>query len=156
MKVAYADPPYRGKAKKHYGCEEVDQHALIRMLVDEFPDGWALSCNSVDLAYLLPVCPPKTRVSAWCKPHAIYKKFVPVTYAWEPVLWIGGRGWEGDFRIVDHLLCGRHKVKGFVGAKPPEFSQWIFNMLGLQKGDELVDLFPGSGAVTAAWEEFSA
>ena len=44
--------------------------------------------------------------------------------------------------------------RGFVGRKPPEFCYWLFEVLGLQRGDELVDLFPGSGAVQRAWQEW--
>lgn len=40
--------------------------------------------------------------------------------------------------------------------KPPEFSVWMFRLLGARRGDELVDLFPGSGAVTRAWERYTA
>lgn len=42
----------------------------------------------------------------------------------------------------------------FLGRKPREFCRWFFDLLGAQRGDTLDDLFPGSGAVTAAWEEF--
>lgn len=38
MRFAYADPPYAGQARKHYGTAEVDQGALVRRLVDEFVD----------------------------------------------------------------------------------------------------------------------
>lgn len=43
----------------------------------------------------------------------------------------------------------------FLGRKPREFCRWVFTLLGAQSGDTLDDLFPGSGAVGAAWEEFS-
>jgi hypothetical protein len=46
--------------------------------------------------------------------------------------------------------------KTFLGRKPVAFVMWIFGLLGLQAGDEFVDLFPGSGAVTdthRAWLE---
>lgn len=40
MKLAYADPPYPGEAKRHYAdhpdyAGEVDQHALIQRLASE-------------------------------------------------------------------------------------------------------------------------
>jgi hypothetical protein len=38
------------------------------------------------------------------------------------------------------------------GQKPWGFSFWMFEALGLQPEDEFVDIFPGSGAVTRAWE----
>jgi hypothetical protein len=46
------------------------------------------------------------------------------------------------------------KGEVFLGRKPREFCRWVFDLLGAQRGDTLDDLFPGSGAVTAAWEEF--
>lgn len=39
--------------------------------------------------------------------------------------------------------------------KPPQFSAWMFAQLGALPGDELVDLFPGSGAVTDAWQRYT-
>ena len=37
-----------------------------------------------------------------------------------------------------------------VGMKPPRFAVWMFGRLGARAGDELVDLYPGSGAITEA------
>src|SRR5439155_14549757 len=91
MKMAYADPPYIGQAKRHYGCEEVDHAALIGRLVTEFKDGWALSCTSISLHQLLPMCPDCIRVMAWVKPWASFRPNVNPAYAWEPVLIFGGR-----------------------------------------------------------------
>jgi hypothetical protein len=34
--------------------------------------------------------------------------------------------------------------------KPPQFAIWMFTQLGARAGDELVDLYPGSGAVAEA------
>jgi tRNA/tmRNA/rRNA uracil-C5-methylase (TrmA/RlmC/RlmD family) len=47
-------------------------------------------------------------------------------------------------------------MKNFMGAKPSEFCFWVFDMLGARQGDELVDLFPGTGAVTQAWAFYQA
>lgn len=44
--------------------------------------------------------------------------------------------------------------KGLTGAKPPKVCRWIFCCLGAEKGDELVDLFPGTGIVTDTWNEW--
>lgn len=35
------------------------------------------------------------------------------------------------------------------------FCIWIFDLLGARPTDEFVDIFPGSGAVGAAWHDFS-
>jgi hypothetical protein len=37
------------------------------------------------------------------------------------------------------------------GAKPAAFCWWLFDLLGALPGDDLVDLFPGSGGVARAW-----
>lgn len=39
---------------------------------------------------------------------------------------------------------------GFTGAKPPAVTRWVLDLLGADPDDEVVDLFPGSGAVAAA------
>ena len=46
--------------------------------------------------------------------------------------------------------------KGLPGAKPPQFCYWLFEILNIEPGDECVDLFPGSGAVTHALAEWLA
>ncbi len=35
--------------------------------------------------------------------------------------------------------------------KPPQFALWVFAQLGARSGDQLADLYPGSGAVSEAW-----
>ena len=45
--------------------------------------------------------------------------------------------------------------RGLTGAKPREFCRWVFTLLNAQRGDTLDDLFPGSGAVSAAWAEWN-
>ena len=44
--------------------------------------------------------------------------------------------------------------KGFPGAKPEAFSFWVFEGLNLQPTDHFCDVFPGSGAVTEAWQKW--
>lgn len=40
---------------------------------------------------------------------------------------------------------------GFPGAKPAAWTRWVLDALGYDpETDELVDLFPGSGSITAA------
>lgn len=45
--------------------------------------------------------------------------------------------------------------KGTSGAKPNDFCYWLFELLGAKAGDDFHDLFPGSGAVSRAWREWS-
>jgi hypothetical protein len=43
-----------------------------------------------------------------------------------------------------------------VGMKPPEFAVWMFAQLGARAGDELADLFRGSGAIGRAWDLYTS
>ena len=156
MKVAYADPPYIGQAKKHYGSEEVDHEELINMLCSKY-DAWALSCSSQSLKYILPLCPDKIRVGAWVKPFAAFKKNVNPAYTWEPVVFYGGRNMGTGKEIAtirDWIAVPITLKKGLTGAKPEVFCLWLFGMLGLQPEDELDDLFSGTGIVSQCWEQW--
>jgi hypothetical protein len=155
MRVAYADPPYIGQAQKHYGTAEVNHTLLIGHLCDEFSDGWALSCSSPSLRELLPLCPADVRVAAWVKPFASFKPGVNPAYAWEPVIWRGGRKRDRNAATVrDWVSCNITLQRGLSGAKPLGFCLWLFDVLGLEPGDEFVDVFPGTGAVSVAWMRF--
>lgn len=37
--------------------------------------------------------------------------------------------------------------KGLTGAKPEKFCDWVLDLLNAQVGDEIVDLFPGTGVM---------
>jgi hypothetical protein len=162
MRLAYADPPYPGQAKRLYGdhadyAGEVDHRELIERLTAY--DGWALSTSSRSLQALLRVAPEGVRVIVWIKRSAPnFPKHG--TYGWEPVIVSGARPPERALR--DWLICEpemytfRPKPAGYVvGAKPPGFCDWLFRWLGAEAGDEFVDLFPGSGAVGRAWDSFT-
>ncbi len=171
MRMAYADPPYLGCCRlyghehRNTGCwDEVTTHRhLILMLMEDYPDGWALSASSVSLRALLPLCPSDVRVAAWVKPFHIFKKGVRPAYAWEPVIFRGGRnkGHQPPEKGAeattprDWVSANITLRRGLVGAKPAEFSFWLFNLLGMHGSDEFVDLFPGSGVVTDAWNTWS-
>lgn len=159
MKAAYADPPYIGKAKKHYGDDpqsaEVDHDALLAKL--NRYDAWALSCNSSTLYQILHLehCPPDVRIASWVKPWAAYKPGVNPAYTWEPVLFCGSRK-RGRYedKARDSIVCSVQMKSQITGQKPRQFCYWLFELLGLQPGDEFVDMFPGSGAVSRAWEDW--
>jgi len=151
--MAYADPPYVGQAQKHYGKAEVNHRLLIAHLCDDFPDGWALSCSSPSLRLLLPLCPEDVRIAAWVKPFAIFKPNVNPAYAWEPVIFRGGRQRERqEPTIRDWCPANVTLTRGVPGAKPTGFCLWLFDLMGLRADDEFVDLFLGSGAVSRAWD----
>lgn len=162
MRIAYADPPYPGQGVKRYKAgKEVNHRVLIDTLMDQ-ADRWALSTSSSALRDLLPMCPPKTRVAAWCKPFA--SAVCLPFYAWEPVLLYGVNRkiiGEAEKRGHDWLVCGNvqrrgGKSVGFTpgGDKPQAFCFWLFDMLGLGPRDTFWDVFPGSGAVTRCWREY--
>lgn len=163
MKFAYADPPYLGQGAKHYGdlheqagdFDTVDAHArLIERMVEDYPDGWALSASSPSLRTLLPLCPEDVRVGAWVKPFAAFKANVGVAYAWEPVIFRGGRKRDrSEPTTRDWIAENITLQRGFPGAKPRAFCMWIMDMLHVQPGDTVDDLFPGSGAVGRAIAE---
>lgn len=176
MRFAYADPPYPGQAQRHYGngkdpnappvVAEVDHLELIRRLMDEYPDGWALStsANIEAFDYVLSCAKQamgekyrQLRIMAWVKPFASFKPNVPVAYAWEPVLVYGGRKRSRSQPTVrDWVSANITTKKGTHGAKPPQFCFWLFEVLNMQPDDEFHDLFPGSGAVMEAWETWKA
>jgi hypothetical protein len=166
VRVAYADPPY-------YGCcglyehhhpdgrcwDDLETHrALVDRLSAEFPDGWALSLSSPSLRRILPLCPDDVRVMAWVKPFASFKPNVNPAYAWEPVIVRGGRTHRDrrETTVRDWVAAPITLKRGLTGAKPDAFCFWLFGVLGLRLGDELVDLFPGSGAVSRAWEQWQS
>jgi hypothetical protein len=163
MKFAYADPPYLGCGKlyaaHHPDALDWDRPERHRMLIGQlegdYPDGWALSCSSPSLPTLLGFCPEGVRVGAWVKPFAVFKPNVNPAYAWEPVIWRGGRRGDRDRDTVRDWVAESITLKrGLTGAKPREFCRWVFSLLGAERGDTLDDIFPGTGAVSAAWAEW--
>lgn len=166
MTFAYADPPYIGQAKRHYSadplCAEVDHKELIEQLVSYFPDGWALSASAPSLGIILPLCPP-VRIGVWCKSFCAFKRNVRPAYGWEPVIFYGGRNPMNGHRAVIPEKNGKQTTpkdfivaedcivepialkKGLVGAKPEKVCRWILDLLNVQKGDTVVDLYPGTG-----------
>jgi hypothetical protein len=162
VRVAYADPPYPGCAhlyKDHADyAGEVDHAELLTTL--SMYDGWLLHTSSVALPEILPLVPDWTgvRVMAWVKPFAAFKANVPVAYAWEPVIVKPCRKPVVDGQVVmrDWIAEPITLQRGLTGAKPDAVCRWAFHVLGLEPEDDLVDMFPGTGAVTAAWEAWRA
>jgi len=172
LRFCYADPPYIGCAQRFYKDQpdyagEVDHKALLQQLYDDFSDGWALSSHPRGLWDLLPMIPKswKCRIAAWCKPFGTIGAFGTPMNCWEPVIFRGGRkrdrdgGSIPDFVVTNGYYSrfgnpGAKQTRGLAGAKPDEFCYWIFELLNMQSGDDFVDLFPGTGRVTRAWERY--
>jgi hypothetical protein len=130
---------------------------LIERLSVEYPEGWALCLSTPSLRSILPLCPEDVRVGAWVKPFAAFKPNVNPAYCWEPVIVRGVRKLGREVPTVrDFVSCNITLQKGTVGAKPEGFCNWLFEFAGLKPDDEFVDIYLGSGGVTAAWEKFAA
>lgn len=163
LTFGYADPPYLDLSRKYYRhrasyAGEVDHEKLIAdmtgMVREKVWAGWALSCSSKSLKQLLALCPDATDVCPWGKPIGV----PPVTYGrhttHEIVLVFGGRKRRPGVRTF--LYAAPAKRGGDLpGRKPVAFAAWLFDLLGMQPGDQLVDLFPGSGVISRAWAERS-
>lgn len=152
MKIAYADPPYIGCAKKYPEQTEVDHQKLILDL--EGYDAWALSCHSPSLKILLPMCPDNVRVGAWVKPFCSFKPNVNPAYAWEPVLYVPLPRARGVDTVRDWVSANITLQKGIAGAKPTNFCYWLFELLGASPTDEFYDLYLGTGVVTKCWQSW--
>jgi len=152
-------PPYLGQGAKWYGKHHLDAAVwddprthveLVTRLVDEYPDGWALSLSAPSLRLYLNACPDDVRIAAWVK---TWHQFLPLTtqYAWEPVIWRGGRKdpkrnpWVRDWFSAG----GGNPSQGpsLPGAKPPAFNRWVADLLCYRAGDVIEDLFPGTGGM---------
>lgn len=168
-RVAYADPPYPGLAERYYKGQpgivaEVDHADLIARLVADY-DGWALSTSARALRDILPLCPPEVRVCAWVKPGGVPPSTRGPHNVWEAVIVMPARrerpgvrdaSSEASGDAPETLVC--HPARGggdLPGRKPLAFCRWLFQLLGLRAGDELVDLYPGTGIVGRAWAEVS-
>ena len=165
VKLAYADPPYLGLAEKFYGhlhpdAAEYDRPETHQALIDRLEadfDGWAMSLHTPSLRTILPMCPPDARVAAWVKPFASWKVGVSPAYAWEPVIFkpLPRKHDRGDATVRDWVAVSITLQRGFQGAKPDDFCRWVFEILRAEPTDEFTDIFPGSGAVGRAWDQWS-
>jgi len=147
-RFAYADPPYPGLSAKYYRDEstfagEVDHRALVASLEASGYAGWALSTSAKALRDVLPLCPVGARVCAWVKPIGVPTATRGIHSTWEPVIVVGGR--QRPPGVRDWLRAMPARFGGeLMGRKPLAFCAWLFDLLGLQPGDELVDASPGA------------
>lgn len=158
--LGYADPPYPGCAHLYRDhpdyAGEVDHIELLARLQDNY-DGWVLHTNPSALRELAYLIPDGARIAAWVKPFAAFKRNVPVAYAWEPVIVKPARKPVVSKRINplrDWLAEPITMKRGLTGVKPEKVCHWIFEMLGAHPDDTLADLFPGTGAVSKAWDSW--
>ena len=176
MKIAIADPPYLGRAVRWYGVGgcgdgygkgQADQHPeaylwdqpqthqqLVKDL-DEQYDAWAIAMSVHSLSTYLQVVETDSRngirVGVWHKPSAS-PSGSRIANHWEPVLFripADRRAW-GKGESVKDVFSAPPLRSNFVGAKPPSWTEWVLDVLGYMPGDEVTDIFAGSGAVTKA------
>lgn len=176
MKLCIADPPYLGRAVRHYGeggraygrgKGKSDNHPeahiwdnpethkqLVRDLENNY-DGWAIAMSVHSLSTYLEVVQTESengiRVCVWHKPNAIPSGSRVMNY-WEPVLIRIPKGRKQRIvgnNVQDIFTANAPRV-GFSGAKPNEWTFWVLNLLGYQDNDVVDDLFHGSGAVANA------
>lgn len=162
MNIGYLDPPYIGCAhlyKDHPDyAGEVDHIALVERAQDEF-DGWVLhaAASNESEAILAPLMAKiGARKCVWVKPFAAFKRNVSVGYTWEPVYIMAARKPVVSKRLVmrDHISCPITMKRGLTGAKPEAVCHWAFELVAARPEDTLVDVFPGTGAVSAAWRSW--
>lgn len=152
LRFAYADPPYLGQSHRYdhpeaHIWDTIEAHADL-MTDLSYYDGWAMSASSSSLRDLAQYMPYGARVAAWVKPFAVFKPNVNPGYAWEPVIFKNGRKRERtEDTVRDWLSCNVTLRKGLVGAKPPQFCRWVLDLIGWQPGDDLDDVFPGTGVM---------
>lgn len=152
VRLAYADPPYIGCSTRYahpdaVRWDDAARHVELAWKLEAEYDGWALSASSPSLRAILPYVPERTRVASWVKPFAAFKRNVRVAYTWEPVLFAPGRDSSKDGAPVtrDHLSEVITLRRGLVGAKPHGYCTWVLDLLGYVEGDDVTDLFPGTG-----------
>jgi hypothetical protein len=179
MQLIIADPPYppmlgsggrKNRASRWYGTGQrsvkdrpADQHpeaatwddparhqALLQELMDT-SDGWAIStCPDGLSAYgALPV---GVRLLAWVKPNAQPGSH-RIRGMWEPVIIyppLGRRSNRTGRGAVPDVWTGS-APRGFIGQKPEGYVHWVLDALTYDpSSDQVIDLFPGSGAVSSA------
>lgn len=167
MKIGYADPPYPGCAhlyKDHPDyAGEVNHEGLVSRLDAEY-DGWVLHTNVPGLRLMERNgwLPDGIRICSWVKSFAAFKRNVSVAYAWEPVIIkaarkpvVSKRTIYRDFIEIPEAIKEPITLKrGLTGAKPEKVCKWAFELAGAMPTDELHDIYPGTGAVTRAWESW--
>lgn len=169
LRLAFADPPYPGKAMRYYGSHpdfagEVDHAELLSRLATY--DGWALATSSDAVAAIAARCVAQDlgiRIAVWIRhrpPHPTAR----IVTAWEALVYVPARRVvAGDGRRLRDVLTDAPGARprptwptAVIGMKPPAYLEWLFALLGAMPGDHLDDLYPGSGIVARAWRDYTS
>lgn len=129
--------------------------ALLDQLVETY-DGWAIATSPDGLSAYGPL-PVGTQLLAWIKPNGV-PGGSNIRQTWEPVIVYVPAARRGRNRgQVPSHLCAAPPAARFAGAKPAAWTHWVLSVLGYDPlSDTLDDLFPGSGAVSAAARAYQA
>jgi len=175
-----ADPPYLGRAHRWYGIGgrakgrgkgRADEHpeaylwdkpethmALADDLMKNY-DGFAIACSSHSLSTYLSVIETESengiRIMSWIKPASL-PSGSRITQSWEPVIIKVPKDRKGRGKgkqMVDYLVKAAPR-DGFTGSKPEAWTHWVLDAMGVQQGDEVIDMFNGSGMVNQAIETY--
>lgn len=115
-------------------------------------DGWAIATAPDGIAAYGPL-PTECKIMAWVKPNASPGAH-RISAKWEPVIVYppaGRRSNRGGIGMTSDVLIENVPRAGFVGAKPDAWTRWVLDALSYDPDvDELIDLFPGSGAIARA------
>lgn len=155
MRLVVADPPYPEKSHLYRGhpdyAGEVDHIRLLERL--ETFDGWALSTSRRGVRDIFHLCPPSAELCVWVKPRGIPPTRGPSNVHEYVIVVPARRRFPGvrDALVAPHARGGDSDL---IGRKPPAWCAWVFALLGAEPCDSLDDMFPGSGAVSRAWDEF--
>lgn len=180
MRLAIADPPYLGRAALWYGgkgrskqgstgrtCgrdelaaeyhpdaarwDSPAEHTRLMARLEADWDGWAMASSAKTLPLIAGGIPERARIAVWHVTNAI-PDGARVHSKWEAVIVRvpDQRRARSTGTTVPDVLTAAHPKSGFVGSKPPAWTSWVLDMLGAQPDDQIDDIFPGSGAVTAA------
>jgi len=159
MRLAYADPPYPGRARLYRDqpeyAGEVDLASLLQEL-DTY-DGWALSTSADALPTVLSLCVARgrtVRVAAWFRGQRNHNSLYPAS-TWEPVIFAGGRHVAPAAHSDALIYTARPRTtdpRQLLGSKPAAFCYWMFDLLGARPPDTVADLYPGTGIVSRCWQ----
>jgi hypothetical protein len=176
VRLAIADPPYppardgKVRASRWYGDGQLasddvpaDIHAearewdrperhreLLADLTRDF-DGYAIATAPDAVRFYEPL-PAPCKLLVWVRPN-VQPGAHRIRATWEAVILYPPAGRRsnrgGPGTVDDVLVCPAPRVD-FVGAKPPEWVEWLLACLGYDaETDDVVDVFPGSGLVSA-------
>jgi hypothetical protein len=180
MKLCIADPPYLGRAVRWYGAGgcgygngegQADNHSdahlwdmpethinLVKELQDNY-DGWAIAMTVHSLSTYMQAVETNSRngirVMSWVKPSAV-PSGNRIRNTWEPVLVQvpdSRKNYKSGKSMQDVLKADPLR-RNFVGAKPEAWTHWVLDAMGYQDGDEVIDMFEGSGAVNNAIQSY--